>query len=165
MKLTPNCCAPTKNSASRCKSGKCLPALRLMPSLTPSRSPPASKTALAKKASSSAPSPKQCANTPNWCANTSARWCAWTITTSPRSTPPSSAMARFATSRPACAARWNSPPTSASTPPTPASLSAPSSSPIKALTSPTSKAAPRRNAKSTSCTPPSSKSSPTKTRR
>jgi hypothetical protein len=91
---------------------------------------------------------------PNSSKNISARSCRTRTIITPRSIPPSSPTARFATSRKACAARWSFPLISASTPRSPASSSARSSSPTKARTSATSKAAPRRCAMKISCTPP-----------
>src|SRR5664280_1732924 len=66
--------------------------------------------------------------TRSWCVPISARWSPTGTTTLPPSIRPSSPTARSASSPKACTAPWSSPPTSASTPRTPASSNAPSSS-------------------------------------
>ena len=70
----------------------------------------------AKPAWCSAPSRTRCANIPNSCGNISAASCPGPTTSTLRSTPPSSAMARSCTCRKTRAVPWNCPPTSASTP-------------------------------------------------
>ncbi len=61
----------------------------------------------------------------SWCASTWARWCRCRTTISPASTARSSPTAASSMCRRACAARWSCRPISASTPPSPASSSAP----------------------------------------
>ena len=124
------------------------------PCSTASPSSPPSRRSWRRPASSSARSRRRCASIPSWCRSIWARWCRSPTTSTPRSTRRCSPTARSSTCRRACAARWSCPPTSASTRRRPASSSARSSSPTRAPTCPTSRAARRRCATSTSCTPP-----------
>src|SRR6476620_10982612 len=78
--VDPSCCAPTRSSASRCASRKCLPACRMRASrLTRfsirSRSSRLSRKSSPKPASSSARFRKPCTIIPNLCASISAPWC------------------------------------------------------------------------------------------
>ena len=100
------------------------------------------------------------------CRSTSARSCPTPTTSSRRSTPRSSPTARSATSRRACAARWSSRPTSASTRRTPGQFERTLIVADEgAYVSATSRAARRRCATRTSCTRRSSSSSRSTTRR
>ena len=89
-------------------------------------------------------------------ASTSGRSSRRTTTSSPRSTAPCGRAARSSTCRRASTSRCRCRPTSASTRRTWASSSGRSSSPTRAPTCTTSRAAPRRRTRRTRCTPPSS---------
>ena len=119
-----------RHSAARARGAR--RASRSMRCSTASRSPPPSRPSSASSASSSARSARRCASIPSWCANISARSCRRATISSPRSIRPCSATAPSSMCRRACAARWSFRPISASTPPRPASSSAPSSSPTRA---------------------------------
>ena len=164
------------NSASPSTSATCCSARPPAPNSRPSRHPrqwlsmpssirlrkrPPIATNLPNSASSSARLAKPCASIPTSSESISARSfpCATTIT--PPSIQPSFPMARLCISPRECAALWNWLPTSASIPAERVSSNAPSSSPTRRLTSPTSKDAPHLCATRTSFTLLSSRSTST----
>ena len=132
-KSIPNCSPPMKNSAFPSKSKKCSPVSLSMRSLTASQSPPPLRKHWQKQALSFALFQKPCKITPTSCASISVLSFRTPTIILPRSTPLFLAMDPFAISPKACAAQWNYRRISASTPPTPGSLSARSSSLKKVL--------------------------------
>ena len=132
-KSIPNCSPPMKNSASLSKNKKCSPVWLSMQSLTVSQSPPPLRKHSPKQALSFALFQKPCKITRTSCASISVLSSRTPTIILPPSTRLSLAMGPFAISPKACAAQWNYRRISASTPPTPGSLSARSSSLKKVL--------------------------------
>ena len=122
---TPSSSRPTRSSAFPSTSAPRSPGWRWMRCSTASRSPPRSRTGSRKKASCSVPSPRRSGTIRRWWSAISEAWCPTPTTFSRASTPRCSPTAPSSTSPRGFAARWSSPPTSASTPRTPDSSNAP----------------------------------------